>query len=255
MPEKQCKTCLAQKPADAFRPNRWECRDCENLLRREKYKNKDQYYHAQKGRKKEWYASLSEKEKIRRQAEENQRRKVARERELTDEYALNPIYHDMTFEKFLSVNRRRRPEICPLVQKVGRKKKSQRKYYYECTEKERNEYRQRYWQNPERERARVKRYKLANPDKQAQWNSTRRKALEGVKKTFDSSQWEEVKARFRNRCAYCGERKPLTVDHVIPVSQGGDHSISNIVPACQACNSSKGNRKAKKPVQVFLDFS
>lgn len=44
------------------------------------------------------------------------------------------------------------------------------------------------------------------------------------------------------RCHYCHEFKPLTMDHVIPVSKGGPHTASNIVPACQPCNSRKGAR-------------
>jgi len=34
----------------------------------------------------------------------------------------------------------------------------------------------------------------------------------------------------------------LTIDHVIPIKQGGPHIIANIVFACGICNSSKGNR-------------
>lgn len=46
---------------------------------------------------------------------------------------------------------------------------------------------------------------------------------------------------FQNRCAYCQERfDELTRDHVIPLLKGGSHSIENIVPACQSCNSRKG---------------
>lgn len=46
-------------------------------------------------------------------------------------------------------------------------------------------------------------------------------------------------------CFYC--RMPhtpneLTIDHVIPICQGGPHIITNIVFACGICNSSKGNR-------------
>ncbi|WP_436931686.1 HNH endonuclease [Halosimplex halobium] len=43
-------------------------------------------------------------------------------------------------------------------------------------------------------------------------------------------------------CIYCKEETETTFDHVIPISEGGDDSISNQVPACQACNSSKSNR-------------
>lgn len=46
-------------------------------------------------------------------------------------------------------------------------------------------------------------------------------------------------------CQYCGrpgKRTELTVDHVVPRSQGGAHSWENVVLACVACNLRKGNR-------------
>ncbi|WP_203620386.1 HNH endonuclease [Streptomyces sp. SID8499] len=33
-----------------------------------------------------------------------------------------------------------------------------------------------------------------------------------------------------------------TVDHVIPLSRGGQHAEGNLVPACKSCNSSKGDK-------------
>jgi 5-methylcytosine-specific restriction endonuclease McrA len=48
---------------------------------------------------------------------------------------------------------------------------------------------------------------------------------------------------FDNSCAYCGHKPAdpleLEVEHVQPISQGGPHTLSNIVPACKACNTSK----------------
>lgn len=42
-------------------------------------------------------------------------------------------------------------------------------------------------------------------------------------------------------CAYCAG--PATsIDHVVPVSQGGTHDRRNLVPACARCNSLKGKR-------------
>lgn len=49
-------------------------------------------------------------------------------------------------------------------------------------------------------------------------------------------------ARDGRCCAYCKRTGALTIDHVIPRSQGGTNDISNLVLACADCNSSKGNR-------------
>lgn len=52
-------------------------------------------------------------------------------------------------------------------------------------------------------------------------------------------------ARDRNRCQYCGRKFPsseLSLDHVVPRSQGGGNSWDNIVCACVTCNVRKGGR-------------
>lgn len=54
--------------------------------------------------------------------------------------------------------------------------------------------------------------------------------------------WDRLVKRYNSRCAYCGEKCEPTVDHVIPVSRGGAHSIGNVVPACLFCNLSKHNK-------------
>lgn len=49
----------------------------------------------------------------------------------------------------------------------------------------------------------------------------------------------------QTRCAYCkkvfSDKLPATIDHVIPLSKGGPHTISNLVLACKPCNSRKHN--------------
>ena len=42
-------------------------------------------------------------------------------------------------------------------------------------------------------------------------------------------------------CQYCGTRKDLTLDHVVPSSKGGKHTWSNLVTACKKCNARKGD--------------
>ena len=53
----------------------------------------------------------------------------------------------------------------------------------------------------------------------------------------------EVFARDGFTCQYCGRHtKDLTLDHVVPRSQGGGHNWLNVVSACKNCNRKKGGR-------------
>jgi 5-methylcytosine-specific restriction endonuclease McrA len=54
-----------------------------------------------------------------------------------------------------------------------------------------------------------------------------------------------VFARDRETCQYCGVqpgRLNLTIDHVLPRSQGGTTVWENVVTACRECNRKKGGR-------------
>jgi len=48
-----------------------------------------------------------------------------------------------------------------------------------------------------------------------------------------------------NECQYCGSRKNLTIDHVIPRSKGGMDTWENLVACCSSCNIAKGNKLLK----------
>jgi 5-methylcytosine-specific restriction endonuclease McrA len=76
-------------------------------------------------------------------------------------------------------------------------------------------------------------------ERQAATERRRLKLVGGEHIGVSERDWRRLVARHAGRCAYCGEVKPLTKDHIIPVSRGGRHAIGNILPACQSCNSSK----------------
>jgi hypothetical protein len=52
-------------------------------------------------------------------------------------------------------------------------------------------------------------------------------------------------------CVYCGLQDPeLTIDHVIPRSEGGSDIIQNLVACCGLCNGKKGS-KALYEAEMF----
>ncbi len=56
-------------------------------------------------------------------------------------------------------------------------------------------------------------------------------------------------ARDHNLCQYCGKKYPtaeLSLDHVVPRSQGGSNTWENIVCACVSCNVRKGGRTPRQ---------
>ena len=47
--------------------------------------------------------------------------------------------------------------------------------------------------------------------------------------------------RDEHTCQYCGSKKHLSIDHVIPRCRGGEDTWENLVVACSSCNVKKGS--------------
>jgi hypothetical protein len=52
-------------------------------------------------------------------------------------------------------------------------------------------------------------------------------------------------------CAYCGQKKNLTIDHIIPKSRGGQNTWENLVTCCSPCNRLKSNRTPEEAKMVL----
>lgn len=62
-------------------------------------------------------------------------------------------------------------------------------------------------------------------------------------------------ARDNNQCQYCGRKVPtseLSLDHVLPRSQGGETNWENIVCACVECNVRKGGRTPRQANMTLI---
>ena len=76
---------------------------------------------------------------------------------------------------------------------------------------------------------------ILSQDDQETSKKPKRKAI-GDKLRF------EVFKRDNFKCQYCGMSAPdvvLNVDHIDPVSNGGENNILNLITSCRDCNSGK----------------
>jgi 5-methylcytosine-specific restriction endonuclease McrA len=52
---------------------------------------------------------------------------------------------------------------------------------------------------------------------------------------------EEIIALQELPCYLCG-KLAKGIDHIVPLSKGGNHSIGNLAPCCVSCNSKKHSK-------------
>lgn len=74
-----------------------------------------------------------------------------------------------------------------------------------------------------------------------------------------TADWQSVLDHFDGKCARCGSTDNIHMDHVVPISRGGQHSPSNIQPLCRTCNLQKYTRtedyrgKMYRPLALPID--
>jgi hypothetical protein len=53
---------------------------------------------------------------------------------------------------------------------------------------------------------------------------------------YRKEQWRQIKVDQSGRCAFCGERVPLTIDHILPRAMGGNSNRRNLRALCVPCH-------------------
>ena len=103
--------------------------------------------------------------------------------------------------------------------------------------------------------ARVRKWYAANPEQgraaAAKWKRDNRALATGYENARRSRKLEagtyrisnfEIKVLLASACANCGTHDRISIDHIVPLSRGGRHSIGNLQPLCTSCNSSKNKK-------------
>lgn len=268
---KQCKQCGEIKPIDEYYKKGTSlqayCKPCSRSRMREYYRTnpdkfktyKQKYHEADPQKRKEmqrrYYESHAAdlKNKTLEYQKANPEKVNAKNRQWRESHkeSLNQKQREKR-----AANRDVENERARLRRESNpeKRKETQRRYYARhrerILEKTRELKRQSRLADPEKRREQDRQYYAANREKciasARKKDARRRSALEKVRCDFTAEQWKEKKRRYSNRCYYCGEKKPLTQDHVIPLSKGGEHTWGNILPACRNCNSSKSSRTVEE---------
>lgn len=97
-----------------------------------------------------------------------------------------------------------------------------------------------YDKNKEQILERKREYYKNNPDKWRIHNAKRRAVVKEAETNYISD--DEISTLYSSPCFYCGDTDNITMEHLIPLSRGGRHSIGNIAPMCESCNKSKNDK-------------
>lgn len=100
------------------------------------------------------------------------------------------------------------------------------------------------WKENNRERVREINRRWArnqSPEKRAKWNHYNKvKRINPLAEKPNSDTIEYAKIVNADPCSYCSGIGG-TIDHIIPISDGGENIWTNYTGACRSCNSSKNN--------------
>lgn len=97
------------------------------------------------------------------------------------------------------------------------------------------------WQrnNPDKTKRYNKAWAKNNPEKKRIYCVNRRARVRKAG-TLTAEEWVSVLNKYGNKCIHPGcQEKKVEIDHVVPLSIGGENSVNNVQPLCRRHNSSK----------------
>ena len=222
-----CKTCTGTQ-----RNKEGKCIECARRRNRESYRKNREYYIS---KVQERNRKIKENDPMRHQVIQEYRREYAKKR------------RQAFLSQGLTTKKTERTKILPY--QLAIKNAGKFPNVMELVRKEQDLFSAQENKKEEKRKARKLRYLTdLNFRYYTREKSKRRKAkIKG--NTIQKVSVSEIKERFlyfENKCAYCGEKRDLQIEHFWPISKGGAHSLSNIIPACSRCNYSKRDKNPKE---------
>ena len=144
-----------------------------------------------------------------------------------------------------------------------KRKKYLSKYYKENKEEKKEKFQKYYKENREQLLKKASEYKKTKDGKvssRASASKRRNASLDNDDGTITKHSLDTLLQIQNNQCFYCKKDLSLLadrevhLDHYIPLSRGGAHSITNVVWSCSSCNLQKHNKILDNPLsQVHLE--
>lgn len=66
------------------------------------------------------------------------------------------------------------------------------------------------------------------------------------RKRLTAAAKEKIFIRDKYECQYCGSKEDLEIDHIVPLSKGGNNEDYNLITACHKCNKLKNDKSLKE---------
>ncbi len=223
---KLCSKCKTVKEAAAFGVSRrrpdgltgW-CKACKNAQGKERY-------HSGDGSRERKLKQASE-----RKANDPEARAAHAKRNA--EWYAEQKAADPTFME----TRQKRDRAWYAKHPGAAKAKAKKNWEHICSDPQRQAERNRYQREYMHERyANDPEFK----ERLSDYHTRRRVMKRGNGGSYELEDWQTMCRLAGHRCMACGKKRKLTVDHILPVSMGGNSYLTNLQPLCGSCNKSKG---------------
>lgn len=131
------------------------------------------------------------------------------------------------------------------ISQFGRDNSKSDGYYSSCKTSNKARRKRQYHKDREANIEKTRQWQLLNPEKTTTYkknNKYKRRELinQSLLPTKDLRLWEDEQFKI---CSYCSSdcTDNYQIDHIEPLSTGGEHSLDNLTIACPTCNRKKSN--------------
>jgi 5-methylcytosine-specific restriction endonuclease McrA len=123
-------------------------------------------------------------------------------------------------------------------------------WYKKNAEHKKAKSKERYKAHSQSMRSQSRLWRTSNPDKRKAQRLRRRARAAAIYTLIpvDSKVILQRLSLTSGMCCWCSSEKATTIDHFLPLSKGGTHVPSNLLPACNQCN---GRKQASDPFEWF----